>query len=325
MSKSVDDAIRIRDNQRRSRARRKDLIKDLQTRVQEYELKGVAATQDMQRAARKVAQENERLRTLLARHGILKEEVEFFLRSCEQTDGSVEPETPISIVKSPSASLPYTTNTGPRSLHIQPLSQTYPREHNPRPSPIQISRQPVQVSRQPIQANCSTTKCDPATQCGPTTRTSTEVQIEATIMSKSIEACRKAESCYASPSETDSSSPPPRPQEVLPAFTYPERAPAITQSQGCCPIYKPQPEVTMEDPECPSTADCFCPPTTTAPPPICRPAIGNDEISCETAATIIAQMRGDGDDAAARVLIGCNAGEVCSIKNSFLMQVLDER
>ena len=56
--------------------------------MQEYEQKGIAATQDMQRAARKVVQENERLRTLLARHGVLKDEVDSFLRMCEQTEAS---------------------------------------------------------------------------------------------------------------------------------------------------------------------------------------------------------------------------------------------
>jgi hypothetical protein len=56
-----------------------------------------------------------------------------------------------------------------------------------------------------------------------------------------------------------------------------------------------------------------------------RLSIGSDEISCETAATIIAQMRGDGDDIAARASLGCKAGEVCGIKNTILMQIMDER
>ncbi|XPS77457.1 hypothetical protein M3J09_009483 [Ascochyta lentis] len=318
MSKSVDDAIRIRDNQRRSRARRKDLIKDLQTRVQEYELRGVAATQDMQRAARKVAQENERLRTLLARHGILKDEVEAFLRSYERTESSAEPETPISIAKSPNVLSPYIINPGPRTLHTQPLSQAHPKEYSPRPSPLSIPRQPVQIAKKPAQAICSLTRC------GPPTKTTTEAPAEAAVISRPVEACKQAESYYASPSETDSS-PPARPQEPYPAFAYPEHQPP-KQNQGCCPPAKSQTEVIMEDPDCPNTADCFCPPPATATATAAsRPSIGSDEISCETAATIIAQMRGDGDDAAARASLGCNAGEVCSIKNSFLMQIMDER
>ncbi|UPX20747.1 uncharacterized protein EKO05_0010968 [Ascochyta rabiei] len=317
MSKSVDDAIRIRDNQRRSRARRKDLIKDLQTRVQEYELKGVTATQDMQRAARKVAQENERLRTLLARHGISRDEVDLFLRSCEQTESSAEPETPVSLVRSPTILSPYTINPGPRLLHVQPSSQAHPREYNPRPSPLQITRQPTQIARHPGQRDYSTATC------GLSTKAATEVPASAAITLRPVEACKQAESHYASPSQTDSS-PPPRSHESYPAFAYPERQ-SPKQRQGCCPP-KSQIEANIEDPDCPNTADCFCPPTAETPSTAAtRPSIGSDEISCETAATIIAQMRGDGDDAAARASLGCNNGEVCGIKNSFLMQIMDER
>ncbi|EAT83278.2 hypothetical protein SNOG_09086 [Parastagonospora nodorum SN15] len=87
MAKKGDDtasALRIRENQRRSRNRRKELIDELQGRIQKYEREGVAATQEMQRAARKVAEENARLRSLLAHHGILQDEVDAFLRSCDE-------------------------------------------------------------------------------------------------------------------------------------------------------------------------------------------------------------------------------------------------
>jgi hypothetical protein len=84
----TSSSARIRDNQRRSRNRRKELIDDLQKRVQTYEQNGVTATQDMQRAARKVAQENLRLRSLLAHHGISQEAVDFYLRSFDTTQVS---------------------------------------------------------------------------------------------------------------------------------------------------------------------------------------------------------------------------------------------
>ncbi|KAJ4989597.1 hypothetical protein SVAN01_04974 [Stagonosporopsis vannaccii] len=71
----------IRNNQRRSRTRRRELINDLQSRVQEFELRGVAAAQGIQRAARKVAEENSRLRSLLARHSVSREEADSYLGS----------------------------------------------------------------------------------------------------------------------------------------------------------------------------------------------------------------------------------------------------
>ena len=269
----------------------------------------------MQRAARKVAQENNRLRTLLAHHGILKDEVDSFLQSCEQTEGSATPE--IHIARSPNVMSSCMTNSGPRTLHIQPLSQTRTKEYH-HPSPIQISRQAVKTLEQPVEGGCS------ATTCNPQIRTITEVHAESAIIPRSVEVNRQVESYYASPSETDSSSPP-RPQEPRSSLTHSERQPP-SQSQRCCPHPKAQPEVVMEDPDCPSTADCFCPPRITATGTTAtRKSISSDEISCETAATIIAQMRGDGDDAAARASLGCGPREVCSIKNSFLMQVMDER
>ncbi|RMZ73301.1 bzip transcription factor [Pyrenophora seminiperda CCB06] len=81
-------SVRIRENQRRSRNQRKELIHDLQRRVQEYEAKGVAATQDMQRAARKVAEENLRLRSLLASRGVSQSEIVTYLQSFDA--GSVQ-------------------------------------------------------------------------------------------------------------------------------------------------------------------------------------------------------------------------------------------
>ena len=291
----------------------------------------------MQRAARKVVQENERLRTLLARHGVLKDEVDSFLRTCEQTEApsSAEPEAmPMVISRSPSVPNPYPiVNPGPRSLHIQPLSPAYPMDYSPHPSPV--SRPPVQVPRQGIQPGRTASTCGPATlsgprnQSGPTTTTTRPPQrdshVEATIMSKPFEATRQTESYYASPTESDSSSPPSRPQETQPVFAAPDYTPFVKHNQACCPPPKLQVEGTSEDPACPNTDDCFCPPTVTVPLPTSRPSISNDEMSCETAATIIAQMRGDGDDIAARTALGCGPGEVCSVKNTFLMQVLDER
>ena len=55
-----------RENQRRSRARRKDYVQDLETRLREYERRGVGATVEMQQAARAVEAENSALRSILA-------------------------------------------------------------------------------------------------------------------------------------------------------------------------------------------------------------------------------------------------------------------
>ncbi|KAJ4318894.1 hypothetical protein N0V84_006611 [Fusarium piperis] len=74
-------AVRIRDNQRRSRARHKEYVEGLQKKLQDYERQGVEATLQMQQAARNVAVENSRLRILLGYHGVTAEEIDKFLQS----------------------------------------------------------------------------------------------------------------------------------------------------------------------------------------------------------------------------------------------------
>ncbi|QIW98959.1 hypothetical protein AMS68_004477 [Peltaster fructicola] len=60
---------RIRDNQRRSRARKKEYITELEERYRACEQVGIEASAEMQAAARRVIEENRFLRTLLKQHG----------------------------------------------------------------------------------------------------------------------------------------------------------------------------------------------------------------------------------------------------------------
>ncbi|KAL8910042.1 MAG: hypothetical protein Q9171_004637 [Xanthocarpia ochracea] len=62
-----NSANRIRDNQRRSRARRKEYILELEEKVRGYEQNGVSASAQIQAAARKVVEENEQLKRDISR------------------------------------------------------------------------------------------------------------------------------------------------------------------------------------------------------------------------------------------------------------------
>jgi hypothetical protein len=268
--------LRIRENQRRSRNRRKELIEELQGRLNEYERRGVEATQDMQRAARKVAQENTRLRSLLARHGVSHEEVEVYLRSSEETeaqgDASVDP-------------------------IIFPT-----RYHNgmgvPSPSPVSVApRAPNGHQR-----------------TGPST-----VNIINNIgnvhSSESHVTNISNVAPYSTPSESTFD-----PQLQIP-ISLPPRLPVVTQdaSQTACNFMP----VSPEDTECPTTSECFYPPTAT---PTVRSIDNGLEISCEAAATIIVEMRGDGnvDIESVRASLGCKGHEECTVKNSKVLQIMDE-
>lgn len=67
---------RIRDNQRRSRARRKDYLKELETKYRNCEQVGVSASTEIQAAAKGVVEENRRLRSLLKAYGVSDAEID---------------------------------------------------------------------------------------------------------------------------------------------------------------------------------------------------------------------------------------------------------
>jgi hypothetical protein len=85
-----DAAIRLRENQRRSRLRKKEYLTSLETRVRECESLGVAATVEVQKAARRVVWENSRLRELLRVKGVGEDEVGEWLRGGSGGDAREE-------------------------------------------------------------------------------------------------------------------------------------------------------------------------------------------------------------------------------------------
>ncbi|KAM4068010.1 endonuclease-reverse transcriptase domain-containing protein [Hirsutella rhossiliensis] len=80
-SSGYDLEVRIRDNQRRSRARRREYVQELEQRLRVYELQGIEVSTEIQMAARRAAEENKRLRELLNRHGFSDSHVAHFLQS----------------------------------------------------------------------------------------------------------------------------------------------------------------------------------------------------------------------------------------------------
>jgi hypothetical protein len=81
MSQEKANLARIRDNQRRSRARRKEYLHQLEGRLRQIELQGIEASPEIQVAARRVADENRKLRGLLAQHRVSDDRIMAFLQS----------------------------------------------------------------------------------------------------------------------------------------------------------------------------------------------------------------------------------------------------
>ena len=72
--KTTESNAQNRESQRRSRARRRELIDDLSRQIEEYKRRGIEASLHMQSAARAVLDENRRLRALLHQYGISPDE-----------------------------------------------------------------------------------------------------------------------------------------------------------------------------------------------------------------------------------------------------------
>lgn len=105
MYKEKANNARIRDNQRRSRARRKEYIQELEARLRQSELRGIEASAEIQMAARQVADENRKLRGLLSLHGMGDDKVETYLQSSPTGNALVTSQfpshnTPVQVLRS---------------------------------------------------------------------------------------------------------------------------------------------------------------------------------------------------------------------------------
>ncbi|KAF2845507.1 hypothetical protein T440DRAFT_511575 [Plenodomus tracheiphilus IPT5] len=75
ISHKAQNLARIRDNQRRSRARRKEYLLELEAKLRSCEQVGIEASSEIQTAARRVLDENRKLRSLLYERGASEPEI----------------------------------------------------------------------------------------------------------------------------------------------------------------------------------------------------------------------------------------------------------
>ncbi|KAF8533595.1 hypothetical protein BDD12DRAFT_810035 [Trichophaea hybrida] len=79
-SKVDSNALRLRENQRRSRLRKKEYLASLETRFRDCQRAGIEASVEVQTAAKRVVRENIRLRELLRAKGVPDTEVDVWVR-----------------------------------------------------------------------------------------------------------------------------------------------------------------------------------------------------------------------------------------------------
>ncbi|KIW01246.1 uncharacterized protein PV09_07289 [Verruconis gallopava] len=275
----IPSATRLRDNQRRSRARRKELILELQHRVHQYEQKELQATIFMQAAARKVARENDCLRKLLIQKGVSESEINAFLvEECSSSAATSPNDVPL-----------------PRSQesHVKPWSYA----HN---MPV---RQHI-ISENDDMERCETDFHQKRPETGsrmaglshnseqidvavPDSPLTSSVIDEQTVLKTPQEIAQTRDNVADGQSQpdflTNFDSGRCRSSSMLSSYSYPAKS---TKTQ-----YNYQ-ETRLE-------------------------------MSCETAAGIIAGMRGHGDMALARSELGCTTESHCNVKTVDVLQVME--
>jgi len=235
--------------------------------VHEYERQGVTATLEMQRAARKVAQDNCRLRRLLALHGVSQEEVDAYLRREEEVGSSQE--------------------AHPASLAAHDRGWTETESSSEAPG-MAKSRN----NTHPSQHAC----------------TSRHWEIN------------DVDSDNLATTTTPPPPPPPPPPLPLP-LPLPTSIPGVAGATLDLQRPKGADDIIY-------TCSDMTPSTSQDPSSVPRSdadAMGAGlEISCQAAAAMIAEMRGDGDEDLVRDSLGCNGRQRCTIKNTTVLQVMDQ-
>ncbi|KAL7792050.1 hypothetical protein V8C37DRAFT_135919 [Trichoderma ceciliae] len=79
MTQEVKD--QNRESQRRSRARRNELVNDLKKQVEDFQRQGASASLELQRVAQAATFENQCLRNLLSIHGVSQDEIDGYISS----------------------------------------------------------------------------------------------------------------------------------------------------------------------------------------------------------------------------------------------------
>ncbi|KAF2108312.1 hypothetical protein BDV96DRAFT_263217 [Lophiotrema nucula] len=291
-AQDTPSSIRIRENQQRSRARRKDLIESLQKRVHHYELNGVKATQEVQHAARRVVRENEQLRSLLALRGVSREEVDSYLRSLNHSNpvndshaasvktnvlGRVNPPgTPAGLSSNAVSSTEDLLTNGTNSS----LCPTKVLEHD---------EQAVLGERQYVNQPCDCLRLrDPSED--------------------------RPECALRHDHDPTASTPVPVNHEEV-------QGRKELQDFDRTGLQIHEIAVPEKDDLCPNDPDCFCPSALVVEGESPSPGL---ETSCEIAARIIIDMGGSRDRDLVRASLGCSSRDDCSVKNTTVLQVMGE-
>ncbi|ORX95698.1 hypothetical protein BCR34DRAFT_193944 [Clohesyomyces aquaticus] len=163
----VQNLARIRDNQRRSRARRKEYLQELEAKLRSCEQMGVEASAEIQSAARKVLEENRKLRALLVERGVPESEIAAVMgsneRSLEQASAASNLVTMLGRKRACGTPCSSTSSCGPQQSATNFASQ--PSSVAPSVAPIAIPQPRTAFSstegQSPLSVSSSTVSTPP--------------------------------------------------------------------------------------------------------------------------------------------------------------------
>jgi hypothetical protein len=296
-------SLHNRENQRRSRARHREFVEDLQRRIRDYESRGVQATLQMQKVARDVAAENTALRALLANNGISREEIEVYLASSLEVQVSVPHDSssrqsisaPSQVQALKLLSTDHQSRSGSESGHrtIGETANDQSTRRSASPN-LQFSGSPVDLStlslgilpRSPSRASSS----------AQTTTLSSNTDMQ--VMSNSTDNGQSSHLYQLRDNGTSQEQP--------------------VGQKSCTNASESDVDSTGSHMPCIDPA-CYCP----SEPEIQSLETSLTVMPCEEAAFILAQLRGQPDSTLVREALGCPGLSDCLVRNTAVLELMD--
>lgn len=285
-----------RESQRRSRARRTELINDLKKQVQDYQRQGASASLEMQRMAQAVTFENQRLRSLLSAHGVSQEEIRRYISS----PPALSPEPPGGFRESGALKC---KTCGSTSIILEnPPAVLLSRQHQNYQTPPQIAANYALPS--------------PSASCETIERSKVENNIDIVV-------------------DTPSFTLPPAATQAVPSEpcignTQEKAKPQPPQSQEgnksqCCGSRSNENDRKYSE----KSSEVKPNLTTTHPlpkhiAPEATSPTDSMETSCDTAASILVDLHHHMDTEQARAALGCRGSESCNVSNIKIFQLLEK-
>ncbi|KAL7911724.1 hypothetical protein GGI35DRAFT_297035 [Trichoderma velutinum] len=284
-----------RESQRRSRARRTELINDLKKQVQDYQRQGASASLEMQRVAQAVTFENQRLKSLLGLHGVSQDEIDQFILPPPANS----PGSPDRLFESGALKCKACGSTSIMLQHPPAVlsSQQHENYQTPPqnmgdcalPSPS-ISCETVEPSRRENNPDMGVSptafNSPPATQAVHYLPSTGNIQETAKAQQLQSRENNKRQCCGSRSNEGDNQ--------------HNEKSLEVNP-----PVATPHPLPNHTAPEAINSTDSM-------------------ETSCDTAASILVDLHHGMDNEQARTALGCKGSETCSVSNIKIFQLLEK-